>query len=93
MSGGSGHEFGTLSFGGSTTSSVHYIPGALATALGVLSSEGHNGCIPRRQSQARSGGIRTMGPSTLSTCDPYHGFHTLSTHARTLNTHAPYHGS
>jgi hypothetical protein len=26
-------------------SSVHYISGALATALGVLSLGGHNGCI------------------------------------------------
>jgi hypothetical protein len=48
-------------------------------AFGVVSFRGNNGCIPRRQSQARSGGNRTMGlvtyvlalctmgPSTLST--------------------------
>jgi hypothetical protein len=95
---GSGYEFGTLSFGGSTTSLVHYIPGALATAFGVPSFRGHNGCIPRRQYQARSSGNRTMGPSTLSTHAPYHGFHSLSTRVpyngfRALSTHAPYHGS
>jgi hypothetical protein len=47
---GFGHEFGTLSFGGFTTSSVHYITGALATTFGctefsevtmVVSQEGN----------------------------------------------------
>jgi hypothetical protein len=58
---GFNHEFGILSFRGSTMSSVHYIPGALSTALGVPSFGGHNGCIPMRQSQARSSGNRAMG--------------------------------
>jgi hypothetical protein len=64
--GGSSHEFKILSFGGSTMSSVHYIPEALATALGVLSLRGHNGCILSRQSQARSGGNRTLGLKSMA---------------------------
>jgi hypothetical protein len=46
---GSGYEFGILSFGCSTTSSVHCITRALAMALRVPSFGGHNDCIPRRQ--------------------------------------------
>jgi hypothetical protein len=61
------HEFDTLHPGGSLHS------------FGVPSSGGHNGCIPRRQSQARSSGNSTMGTSTLSTHASYHGFRTLST--------------
>jgi hypothetical protein len=47
--GSSCHEFGILSFIGSTTSSVHYITGALATAFGVPS---FNGSIPMRQNSS-----------------------------------------
>jgi hypothetical protein len=46
--GGFGHEFGTLSFGGSTTSSVHYIPGALAMALGVPSFQRSQWLYPKK---------------------------------------------
>jgi hypothetical protein len=42
---GFGHEFGILSFGGSTMNLIHYITGALATTLGVLSFGGHSGVI------------------------------------------------
>jgi hypothetical protein len=64
--GGSDHKFSILSFGGSITSSVHYIPGALATALGILTLGGYNGCIPRRQSQARSSGNRSLGLKSMA---------------------------
>jgi hypothetical protein len=47
-------------------SSVQYIPRALATTLGVLSPRGHDGCTPRRQSQARSGGNRTLGLKSMA---------------------------
>jgi hypothetical protein len=63
---GSSHEFCILSFRRSTMSSVHYIPGALATALGVPSFRGHNGCIPRRQSQAHSCGKSTMSLKSMA---------------------------
>jgi hypothetical protein len=48
-------RIGMLSFGGSTTSLVHYIQGALATALGVLTFEGHNGCISQGGVDAKIG--------------------------------------
>jgi hypothetical protein len=63
---GSDHEFSILSFGGSTTSLVHYMPGALATDLGVMSFRGHNGCIPRRQSQVHYSGNHTLGLKSMA---------------------------
>jgi hypothetical protein len=46
--GGSGHKFGTLSFGGFTTSSVHYITRALTKALGVLNFQRSQWLYPKK---------------------------------------------